>query len=254
MIKKNGRFENISICLILQFLLILSNAYSQKYVQGKEYDVWSKLDSPFIVQGNILVAQGDELIIEPGVVVAFEDNFSFIIEGRFIAQGGNSDDSLIVFTSLSDDEYIDERYRRGRNLPYKGEWQGLVFDSAMVTKSILENVIIRFCSDPIKGVDSDICLKDITIEETENTVIHLNDSTYQIQEYVPFSPDSLTCSILKETPPPLPGLFKRIGRFIWKIKYYVAPVLAYGVYVLIKGFDSGGGDDDLPGPPGLPDN
>ena len=52
---------------------------------------WTLANSPYIVDGNITVVAGEELIIEPGVLVEFSGHFRFTIEGRLVAVGTETD-------------------------------------------------------------------------------------------------------------------------------------------------------------------
>jgi hypothetical protein len=72
--------------------------------------VWSKVNSPYIVTGNILVQQGVTLTIEPGVIVCFEPGCYIKTEGYLIAQGTKTD--RIIFTSNNTQKN-------------KGDWDGI---------------------------------------------------------------------------------------------------------------------------------
>lgn len=62
---------------------------------------WSIADSPIKVQGNIILPDGADLNIEPGVVIEFTGPYSFLIEGKLIAVGTSTDS--IVFTTENPD-------------------------------------------------------------------------------------------------------------------------------------------------------
>jgi hypothetical protein len=61
--------------------------------------VWTLVDSPFILSGNVTVHQGVTLTIEPGVEVRFGGKFSLIVNGKLNAKGTPESNRLIKFTS-----------------------------------------------------------------------------------------------------------------------------------------------------------
>jgi hypothetical protein len=58
---------------------------------GNVNGTWAVSGSPYEVIGDITVPNGDTLIIEPGVQVVFQDEFSFTIAGRLEAIGTETD-------------------------------------------------------------------------------------------------------------------------------------------------------------------
>ena len=67
-------------------------------VSGEIAGVWSADASPYIVDGEIVVPEGQELTIEPGVEVLFEDRFIFRVHGLLTAVGTEEDS--IYFRSM----------------------------------------------------------------------------------------------------------------------------------------------------------
>jgi hypothetical protein len=53
----------------------------------EEDEVWVIENSPYIVNGNILIPEGVTLEVEPGVEIVFNGRYSFIIEGRLLFLG-----------------------------------------------------------------------------------------------------------------------------------------------------------------------
>ena len=81
--------------------------------------------SPYEISGDILVEEGNTLVIEPGVTFLFSDNTDFTVNGTLIAQG--NPDNLITFEPLGD-----------------AYWEGIYFNSE-------HNNILQYCV--IKGSD-----------------------------------------------------------------------------------------------------
>jgi parallel beta-helix repeat protein len=63
--------------------------------------VWTLVDSPFVISGDVIINPGVTLTIEPAVQVRFGGNFSLIVEGNLIADGRQTQE--INFTSNSPD-------------------------------------------------------------------------------------------------------------------------------------------------------
>ena len=71
--------------------------------------------SPYVITGDVLIAAGNTLTIEPGVEIKVNGNYAFKVEGNLQAEGNEL--SMIHFTSAS------------RN-PNRGDWKGLWLDGA----------------------------------------------------------------------------------------------------------------------------
>ena len=75
----------------------LSHAQSMT-VKGNASGKWGKENSPVKVNGDIIVPEGETLTIDAGVLVEFQGNFEFQIDG-LIHVNGNKNDS-VYFTSI----------------------------------------------------------------------------------------------------------------------------------------------------------
>ncbi len=74
--------------------------------------LWIRACSPYIVAGDVTIAQGATLTIEPGVEVRFKGPYSLWVQGKLMAQGTPADP--ITFTSRA-------------ATPAPGDWVGLRF-------------------------------------------------------------------------------------------------------------------------------
>ncbi len=97
----------------------LANANSPTTVSGviTSNTTWIASNSPYIVTGNILVASGVSLTIEPGVTVQFAGGTTLQVNGTFVARGTSS--SGITFTS-------------NQPGPTPGDWGNLFFADSSV--------------------------------------------------------------------------------------------------------------------------
>lgn len=84
--------------------------------------------SPYWVNGNLTVPEGQSLTIEPGVELRFDDlsgqRYMFLVKGHLSAVG--TADNNIVFTSMS----------AALGAPDRGQWRALVFDTGSDTSEL----------------------------------------------------------------------------------------------------------------------
>lgn len=101
------------------------------YVEGEIGidTVWSLVDSPFVLSGNVAVLPGATLTIEPGVEVKFGGLFSLIVNGTLVARG--TEEKPIRFTS-------------NKETPEAGDWNSILFNGTGQPPSILENCLIEY--------------------------------------------------------------------------------------------------------------
>lgn len=126
--------KNLCIALLL---LMSTHAVAQTHVSGGIYTntIWSKANSPYIVDSLLVTFPGVKLTIEPGVKVRFKKNVLMEIrQGTLVARGTPNDS--IWFTSDS-------------NAPYDGVWTGIYLNN-----SILEPVAYIHMAYAAVGFDA----------------------------------------------------------------------------------------------------
>jgi hypothetical protein len=101
------RFFLLNLSLIIFFPCIALA------ISGDVAGTWSS-GSTITVDGDIRVAAGTQLVIEPGVTILFTGRYNFTVQGRLDAIGTFS--QQIVFTRANPDE--------------ASKWGGLRFDAA----------------------------------------------------------------------------------------------------------------------------
>jgi len=89
-------------------------AFSLVYHSGTiaSNETWYAVDNPHIITGNIAIADGAMVIIEPGSYVEFSGVFTFTVYGTLVANGTENDH--ITITS-------------GQTSPSNGDWQYIHF-------------------------------------------------------------------------------------------------------------------------------
>ena len=84
---------NLIVGMLYSFLLA-NFAFAQTEVEGEVSGVWDADGSPYIVTDNIIIPEGESLVIEPGVIVSFAGiRDSILIFGSLDAVG-NEEDSI----------------------------------------------------------------------------------------------------------------------------------------------------------------
>ena len=91
---KTRTFILIAICIFINSLL----TRSQTNVSGGIYSntTWTKINSPYIVTGNIVLFPGKTLTIEPGVEVKFDGYYNLEVRGTLVAVGTITDSISFV--------------------------------------------------------------------------------------------------------------------------------------------------------------
>jgi parallel beta-helix repeat protein len=99
---------------------------------------------PYVFQ-NYTVGTGAKLTISPGIVAKFMQNGYLRIQNGLLAEGGNTPDSTIVFTSDRDDFYGGDTYGDGdANQPSLNYWYGIYFyNSAIDENCFLINCVLK---------------------------------------------------------------------------------------------------------------
>ncbi len=87
-----------NLTVLLFYILFSGIGFSQTSVPpGNVSGNWLLTGSPYLITGDIAVASGSSLIIEPGVIVRFQGNYKLTVNGRISAIGTVND--TILFTA-----------------------------------------------------------------------------------------------------------------------------------------------------------
>lgn len=99
----------------------------------------------YIIESSQTIAAGNVVSIEPGVVIKFSSNGTFVVNGAIKALGKAT--NKIIFTSLKDDSASGDSNNNGTaTVPASGDWNGIDFNgTASDTDNILKNCEVRYC-------------------------------------------------------------------------------------------------------------
>ena len=92
---KNIKMKQITFTLATLFLI--ATGFAQTHIPGGTISgTWTKDGSPYLIEGMTWIEDGKTLIIEPGVVVEWQDSYTMFVQGQILAQGTKADS--IIFT------------------------------------------------------------------------------------------------------------------------------------------------------------
>jgi hypothetical protein len=121
-------FKSYYFFVAALFILCSSVLYAQTEISGTidANTTWTKSESPYLVTGDLTVAAGVTLTIQPGVVVKMKDYYTEIyVDGKISAVGTASEN--IVFTAWADDTHGGDTNEDGNaSSPDKDQWGGVV--------------------------------------------------------------------------------------------------------------------------------
>ena len=181
------RFKNLIVILVVTVFLFVCGFLSSceeedsddlfemcgsgdSTMVGGEIDrntIWKYECSPYIVVDTLVVNEGVNLIIEPGVVVKFDVLKALIVKGTLIAYGTR--DERIIFTSR---RQFDPNWIYSKNWNF---WGGIVFIKASDSSSI-KYCDIKYCYE-----------RAIEIKDCNVTISHCKiDSMFTLAETGPF--------------------------------------------------------------------
>ena len=115
--------KNLSFILILFFCSTF--LFAQTTIPGGDVSgSWLPSGSPYLIEGEITVPDGQTLTIDPGCLVEFQGHYKLIVQGRLLAVGTEQDS--IKFTVADTTGFY--------NLSTTdGGWRGLIFDQTQAT-------------------------------------------------------------------------------------------------------------------------
>lgn len=143
---------------------------------------WRAANSPYIVQTDFTVEDGDTLTIEPGVVVKFMPSRKLIVNGTLRALGTASHN--IVFTSYKDDQHGGDTNANGPSVGARGDWKQIQFEGPD-PGCVLNYCLIRYAGQvdyvstyneyrynavSFNGTSSTLAMTSCLVEETAGVV------------------------------------------------------------------------------------
>ena len=107
--------------ILLSWFLAAATIVPGGYVSG----IWNVEDSPYLINGNIIISDGESLTLNPGVELQFQGYYTLKIEGKLQAIGTPSDS--IKFSTTSSEQ----------------KWRGILMQNVAATN---DSTILRYCA------------------------------------------------------------------------------------------------------------
>ena len=142
---------------------------------------WRAEQNPIVVTDIITVGQGDELIIDPGVDILFDDDFSIIVaDGGKLTAKGTAEKPIVLRSSR---DYMSEYEVDGYN-GYEGNWSGIQIkgdNNLSIARDgysfeLLSGSILSYCivSDIYDGITGNLLIDNSTIYSVDYAVGNRN--------------------------------------------------------------------------------
>jgi hypothetical protein len=115
---------SLAAALLVLSLVVPAPSLATTHVSGQTYNsntTWTLSGSPYVIDGNVAVASGVTLTVDPGVVVKMNGTFRTLsVDGTLYAVGTSS--SRITFTSIQDDSIAGDTGGDGATSGSAGQW------------------------------------------------------------------------------------------------------------------------------------
>ncbi len=133
-----------------------SNKYNALGIHGESLaqdvtihslDVAQTANIPYVLLGPVTAGFSSIMRIEPGVIIkGFNSGYNIRIQRGLIAEGGATQDSLIVFTSVADDFYGGDTNNNGSDtIPSSRRWGRILIENEAIDDSTrIKNVVFRY--------------------------------------------------------------------------------------------------------------
>lgn len=167
--KKSFRLLGILLILVLNsfcFAGMMVHTANATYVEGAitKDTIWTLVDSPFVVSGDIIIYPNATLTIEPSVEVRFGGNFSMTVEGKLSALG--TVDKIVKFTS-------------NKIEPQTGDWKTINFIGTQL--SSLTNCAVEYAADGIFVNNGNVEIDTSTITQAQHDGVYVENGDLTIQ-------------------------------------------------------------------------
>lgn len=96
------RLMTVAMVGFLTLVVSPHDLLAERTCEGEQSGVWSSVESPYYIIGNIIVPEGEELVIQPEVEVIFTGNYHLSVLGTLSAIGNPEEDEKVYFYRTDD--------------------------------------------------------------------------------------------------------------------------------------------------------
>ena len=145
-----------------------------------------KSDKIYIAEGNITVPAGLQLVLEPGVIIKFDELTRLNVEGSLEALG--KEDRPVVLTSLKNDERGGDNNGDGyESGPAPMDWEGVEIKN-MNRAQVLKNTVIEYANIGLRAEKNRALeLVNEVFNNNGTGKFYYNDKKMDVKEGIGFS-------------------------------------------------------------------
>ncbi len=136
--------KKVLLILFLAFYIILSS--DTIIPAGNVSGNWDIDGSPYLIEGEITIPDGETLTIDPGILVEFQGHYKFNVQGRLLAIGTEQDS---IYFTINDTTGFSNY-----SIP-DGGWHGIRFDNTPTTNDSSKIVYCHLEYGKAFGADPD---------------------------------------------------------------------------------------------------
>ncbi len=165
----NNFLRKSKFCGLVILCFTMANVAAVE-IRGLQTGMWTLADSPYLVQGDVLIPPGQTLVIEPGVVVQFAGYYKLKVAGTLYAVG--TDTRRIRFTSVNDPEFAAGVVPA--QTASNQDWWGIEFTTPRSNASKMDYCEIFYCNQAIISnlANPDLLNLKISKCNTENLIVN----------------------------------------------------------------------------------
>ncbi|OGJ90804.1 MAG: hypothetical protein A2248_02290 [Candidatus Raymondbacteria bacterium RIFOXYA2_FULL_49_16] len=173
------RAEKISISRCFQKKYPFTSVQSSKNEKAPPWLI-------YVAKQSITVPAGLRLVIEPGVIIKFDEMTSLTVEGSIEAKGKTGEE--VIFTTLKNDErggdINGDGYATG---PAAMDWEGIEIRT-MSAEQIFENVVIEYANCGLKSAKNRyLNIENAVFQNNGAENFRYNDQKMEVQEGIPYN-------------------------------------------------------------------
>ena len=169
--------RRVCIWLFLCAGLLPSQTHIRGELRGLKLD---KSRNPYIIDEDIVVPEGEELVIKEGCHLLFEPFTGLRVMGHLLVEG--SGENPVVFTSVNDEEYNPE----SEELANPFDWNGILVGRNS-EGAYMKNFVLRFSVYGIKGQTQAIMIQNGRLLQNGQFNFTIHDKIQPVPDDIPFS-------------------------------------------------------------------
>lgn len=173
-------YEKMKYGLLILFLFSLS-LFGETHITGDITEMtFESGGNPYIVEQDILIPEGNKVVIGEGCVFLFKPFTGLTVHGHLLVNG--TQENPVVFTSQNDGEYNEGT----EQLPNPFDWNGILVSRESGTVA-LKNFSLKFSVYGIKSQNTNIRIDNGIFRQNGQFHFTINDKIQLVQDNIAYS-------------------------------------------------------------------